>query len=392
MTLEEETPAVPKAHHRTLSSLSDFTLLEIDRNHDNNTVQIKEQELVENEVIPQSSLLIVAENETLKPGSESIEHRLVENLDELDFGDDGTFTVKDWDGKLCYSDLIQKGMQYVKRGDEKVVMLFESPSSSSTNSSFHNASKFKFHDWPPPKSTKSKEMLGPCRYGMMNGNKYPVYLRSGTPPPGIMSHWAEAVPDYVPSQFVDKITDSETCYAYLPVEQIRKHVNDPVTHYHLAGKDSIHLMTNKTTRLLEDTQAVRPCVVKTTHSMGSKGIFIIKDDKDDEEFQEFLRESGEPTFVVTDFVDIARNVACHFFMHPNGKSVTWFGSNENHREADGNFSSDSYLIMKDQKTLKELQMPFVEEVVKYCHGLGFWGFCGIDILLDSNGNGFLVDM
>ena len=393
MSLQEDAPAsTPGAHHRTTSSLSDYTLLEIDFSSENK-VQIKEEDITDKQVIPQDSLLIVAETEALKPGSDTVEHKLVQNLDELDFDDIVTeFNVKDWDGKLFYSDLISRGMKFVKREQEKVVMLFESPSSSSANSSFHNASKFKFHDWPPPKSTKSKEMLGPCRYGMMNGGSFPVFLRSGAPPVGIVDHWKDAVPGYVPSEFVSKITENETCYAYLPVEQIKNHVNDPHIHYHLAGKDSIHLMTNKTTRLLEDTRTVRPCVVKTTHSMGSKGIFIINDDKDDEEFQQFLKESGEPTFVVTDFVDIARNVACHFFMHPNGKSVTWFGSNENHREADGKFSSDSYLIMEHQKTLKELQLPFVEEVVKYCHGLGFWGFCGIDVLLDSQGNGFLVDI
>ena len=142
-------------------------------------------------------------------------------------------------------------------------------------------------------------------------------------------------------------------------------------HYHLAGKDTIHLMTQATTRLLPDTRTVRPCVVKTTHSMGSKGIFIIKNDEDEAEFEKFLEDSGHPTFVVTDFVDIARNVACHFFMHPAG-SIVWFGSNENKRLPDGSFSSDSYLIMEHQEKLKEIQLPFVEEVVKYCHGLGYW--------------------
>jgi hypothetical protein len=162
-------------------------------------------------------------------------------------------------------------------------------------------------------------------------------------------------------------------------------------HYHLAGKDAIHLMTQKTTKLLDDTRTKRPCVVKTTHSMGSKGIFIINDDEDEKEFEQFLVDSGNPTYVVVDFVDIARNVACHFFMHPNG-SVVWFGSNENHREADGKFSSDSYLLLEHQETLKEMQAPFVEEVVRYCRGMGFWGFCGVDVLFDSSGSGYLVDI
>lgn len=162
-------------------------------------------------------------------------------------------------------------------------------------------------------------------------------------------------------------------------------------HYHLAGKDTIHLMTQKTTELLPDTRTVRPCVVKTTHSMGSKGIFIINNGNDEAKFGQFLEDSGYPTYVITNFVDIARNVACHFFMHPNG-SIVWFGSNENHREPDGSFSSDSCLLMEHQEKLKEIQLPFVEEVVKYCLGLGFWGFCGIDVLFDSQDRGYLVDI
>lgn len=165
----------------------------------------------------------------------------------------------------------------------------------------------------------------------------------------------------------------------------------PPAHYHLAGKDAIHLMTQKTTQLLPDTHSKRPCVVKTTHSMGSKGIFIINDDEDEKEFEQFLVDSGNPTYVVVDFVDISRNCACHFFMHPNG-SIVWFGSNENHREADGKFSLDSYLLMEDQDKLKEMQLPFVEEVVRYCRAMGFWGFCGIDVLFDSSGAGYLVDI
>lgn len=123
--------------------------------------------------------------------------------------------------------------------------------------------------------------------------------------------------------------------------------------------------------------------------MGSKGIFIIHNDEDEKEFEQFLRDSGNPTFVIVDFVDISRNVACHFFMHPDGR-VVWFGSNENHRDAEGRFSSDSYLLLEHQEKLKDMQLPFVEEVVRYCQALGFWGFCGIDVLFDSKGAGYLV--
>jgi hypothetical protein len=362
-------------------------------------------------------------------GTTQLLQDMVHDITEFDFDNlDGyKFQVKDWDGKKHYSDYIAQGLKTKRKEADKkkaeieaagnnsnmditsnsttsktltnaasiysdnVVMLFDSPTSSTSDFAFHNANKFRFHDWPPPSKTGGKSVLGPCRYALMSGDTYPVFLKDGAPPEGLMEHWTEAVPGFVPPTFVDKITDEDTVYAYLPVEQIRHHINDPDVHYHLAGKDAIHLMTQKTTELLLDTKTVRPCVVKTTHSMGSKGIFIIQNDEDEAEFEKFYEESGHPTYVVTGFVDIARNVACHFYMHPNG-SVTWFGSNENHRQADGSFSSDSYLILEHQEKLKEIQLPFVEEVVQYCHGLGFFGFCGIDVLFDSKDRGYLVDI
>lgn len=150
-------------------------------------------------------------------------------------------------------------------------------------------------------------------------------------------------------------------------------------------------MTKQTTSLLPNTKTQRPCIAKTTHSMASKGIFVIRNDEDELAFEEYISQSGKPTFVVTEFVDIDRNVACHFFIHPSGE-ITWFGSNENHRNADGSWSLDSYLIMKDQAELKEMQLPFVKDIAEYCQSLGFWGFCGIDVLFDKMGKGYLVDV
>ena len=226
----------------------------------------------------------------------------------------------------------------------------------------------------------------------MNGSTLPVFLRGGVPPPGLLEHWSKTVPGFVRPRFVAEIADDNTVYAYLPVEKIKNHVNDPNIHYHLAGKDSIVRMTERTTKLLADTRTSRPCVVKTTHSMGGRGIFVIRNDNDQADFEQFLVDAGNPRYLVTEFVDIERNVACHFFLHPNGTDVTWIGSNENKKLADGSFSSDSYLDSADQDNLKRMQLPFVRDVVEYCRSLGFWGFCGIDVLFDSSGRGYLVDV
>jgi hypothetical protein len=395
---EHHTPGKdPSGHKRSTSSLSDFTLLELEHPKGQEDVTLTEHDLNESALLPKASLVILAETEKLEVDTDAPVSQgatLLQTLGELDFHFVPKIKVVDWDGTKMYSDYIKEGLIYNNKLEEanNTIMLFESPSSSTADSSFHNRDKFKFHDWPPPKSTKSKAILGPCRYALMNGPTYPCFLRGGIAPEGLLEHWAEAVPGIPMPRFAPLVTEEDTVYAYLPVEQIKNHVNDPDVHYHLAGKDAIHLMTQKTTKLLPDTRTSRPCVVKTTHSMGSKGIFIINNDEDEAEFEQFLVDSGNPTFVVTDFVDIERNVACHFFMHPNGKDVTWMGSNENIRTEDGRFSSDSYLILKDQDQLKKMQLPFVEEVVQYCHSLGFWGFCGVDVLFDSKKRGHLVDI
>ena len=388
-------PSPHKKHHRVSSSLEDLSILELDYPAgDHTTALVKEVDPMEEPQLPTASLIIVAETDKIHEDKDADTATLVATLADFDFTTT-KLKVKDWNPESFkgYSEYIKEGMEFLKKDHSNVVMLFESPSSSTTESSFHNNQKFKFHDWPPPKSTISKAILGPCKYSMWNGSALPVFLRAGKTPPGLAEHWQKVMPkELVMPHFVDKIKEDDVAYAYLPVEQIQNHVNDPMTHYHLAGKDAIHLMTQKTTKLLPDTRTSRPCVVKTTHSMGSKGIFIIRNDEDEKEFEQFLEESGNPSFVVTDFVDIKRNIACHFFMHPDGKSVTWFGSNENKRLPDGSFSTDSYLEMKDQKSMKEMQLPFVEEVVQYCESLGFWGFCGVDVLFDSQENGFLVDI
>jgi len=315
---------------------------------------------------------------------------LISSISDTEFHP--SFRLEQWDRKLFFSDFIRNGLEATTHKDAAdIIMLYESPSSSSHETSFFNSQVYKFHDYPPSPVTY-KAVLAPCRYTLMNGSTYPSYLRD-EPPAGMIEHWQKTVPGFVTPSFVQEIPSSSTVYAYLPCEHIAKHVNDPHVHYHLAGKDAIHLMSSKTTKLLANTQDQRPCICKTTHSMGSKGIFVIRNDEDEALFNQFLQDSGNPTFIVTEFVDIGRNVACHFFIHPTTTGqVTWFGSNENCQTADGDWSTDSTIVLEDQDHLRDLQLPFVQDVVHYCQSLGFWGFCGIDVLFDTTGVGYLVDV
>jgi hypothetical protein len=152
---------------------------------------------------------------------------LISSVSDYDFTP--SVRCKTWDRKALYSDMINNGLQYLKKSNDRIVMLFEAPSTAATDSSFTNGQVYKFHDYPPT-SSLSKAVLGPCRYSMMNGSTFPSFLRDGTAPIGLMEHWQRYVPNFAPPRFVNEITDEDTVYAYLPVESIRHHVNDPHVH------------------------------------------------------------------------------------------------------------------------------------------------------------------
>ena len=285
--------------------------------------------------------------------------------------------VQAWCGTKMYSDLVQEGLEWLQKSTDdtqKTVMVFESPSFETKGSSFINSQHF-FHDSPPgcpiPRTT-----LGPLRYAATAGSAFPVYTQNPVPA-GLIEHWKASVPNFVEPTFVHSLAPNDRICAYLPLEQFPHHVNDPATHYHLAGKSAIPLMTSRTTKLLPDTQQVRPCIAKVNHSMGSRGIFIIRNDEDETDFLDFLLETGNPPYVVSEFIPIVRNIACHFFIHPQGH-IIWLGSSENVRLLDGTWDTDSTMAMgQQQEELQALQLPHARDVANYCLSLGFGAFVAL---------------
>lgn len=301
--------------------------------------------------------------------------------------------VSRWCGTKYYSDLIRDGTHYLERTDD-IVMVFESPSASaSCGTSFCNEKKFKFLDHPLPRApVLARTVLGPLRYAAMSGNSFPTYLQTA-PPSKLIEHWCRAIPNFSIPTFLHHIPPTTTICAFLPLEGLGdQHLIDPDVHYELAGKRAIPMMTSHTTKILPSTQPdFRPCVVKVSQSMGSRGIFVIRNDADEAELEKFLRDAGNPDSIVTSCVDICRNLACHFFIHPWG-DITWFGSSENLPNGFGGWSGDSTMHINEQDYLCELLTPYCLDVAKYCSARGYWGACGIDVLLDHQGQGYVVDV
>mmetsp|Transcript_17462 Transcript_17462/g.24485 ORF Transcript_17462/g.24485 Transcript_17462/m.24485 type:complete len:504 (-) Transcript_17462:86-1597(-) len=280
------------------------------------------------------------------------------------------------------------------------VMLFESPSTSSSVTSFQNTTNYLLHDYPtsPPQYWS---VMRPVRYSAMAGDALPVWVAQ-TPVTPLLEHWSRSIPifkkpNYLTSDLVAHVeaNPGTKVLAYLPLEQLpsANHAVPPKVHYHLAGKAAIPSISPRSPALYPSTSAAfRPCVVKVTHAMGSLGIFVIKTDEDERKMAEFLEATGRPDYISSEFVDIQRNLACHFFVDPSGE-VTWFGYSENMKlEFAPHWSSDSTFCIDKQDEMRELLAPYALDTANYMLSLGYWGFAGIDVLFDRSGKGYIVDV
>jgi hypothetical protein len=128
-------------------------------------------------------------------------------------------------------------------------------------------------------------------------------------------------------------------------------------------------------------------------------MFVIANDEDEFHFHKFIEASGNPSFIVTELVaHVEHNLSCHFFIHPNGEMI-WFGTSEHHLRTLPNgtttacWSQDSIINMQEQEDLRELLLVYARTVADYCGALGFWGFCGMDVLIQAGtGKVYIVDL
>jgi hypothetical protein len=144
---------------------------------------------------PDKDVLSLTETHSLTQETDS----LISSISDVDFFHPSLF-IKQWDHKMLFSDFIQEGLHSMQKKITNVVMLYESPSSSSHETSFFNSQVYKFHDYPAS-PVAYKAVLAPCRYSLMNGATYPSYLRDA-PPEGLMEHWQRYVPGFAAPPFV----------------------------------------------------------------------------------------------------------------------------------------------------------------------------------------------
>jgi hypothetical protein len=269
-------------------------------------------------------------------------------------------------------------------------LLAEYPSSNSDDTAFQNKSRFIIHDPFPPPRRELLKVLGPHHLMCCWGSDLPVCSELA-PPPQLLDHWRRIFGDAgVPRwQAVDEVTP------YIPLfphQSLRpdQQVVDPETNYRLHSKEVIAEIDCPQADVLDSIEF--PCIVKLSHGYAGLGNFLLKSAEDEAALQKQLDQHWPDAVLVVNSIieNINGDFGVQFYLRKDG-SVVWLGFteqrfDENLRWCGGLFSA------KQQSELLGGFSSIIEPAAKHLHSHGYFGVVGIDILRDTSGRMFLVDV
>lgn len=269
-------------------------------------------------------------------------------------------------------------------------LLAEYPSSNSDEATFQNRSKYIIHDPFPPPPVELLKQLGPHHLMYGWGRTLPV-TSDVAPPKELLVHWertlgSEACPVWQP-------LDSHSNYITLfPHESIAadRQVVDPVVNYEIHSKEVIEHIQCAQADIL--SSVIPPCIVKLSHGYAGLGNFHINSAADETAMRRELANHWPTAKLIINSVieNIVGDFGLQFYLNRDGDAV-WLGFtqqqfNDQLKWCGGSYSADLQKEMFDQFC------EMIEPAANYLHSVGYFGVVGIDLLKDTAGRLFLVDV
>ncbi|EDO35262.1 predicted protein [Nematostella vectensis] len=270
----------------------------------------------------------------------------------------------------------------------------EYPSSFQKNAASFNDEKYFIHDFPAP-PVMYLDYLRPIRVCPVLGNDIPILLRREPSIP-LQTHWRKWVPDYQEPDirvYSKENTGDAPLIMVFPHQNIsrEKHALDPDLHYELLSKETVQELGAPCPKHLSLSDYTTPCMLKATHGLFCYGTYMAKNE---EEAQEALRELTEEMCcerpVVTEVIpEVTGNYCVQFYLHRNG-DTHWVGVS---RQIIGESLSwgGGVVDAREQQRLKDLLIKTVMPVKEYLYKKKFFGFVGMDILTNKDGQ-FVIDL
>lgn len=295
--------------------------------------------------------------------------------------------------------------------DDKHGFLLPYPSTALW-ATFHNTQKFFIQDGNisydslrKKEPWKNMSILGERVKGIM----------TEAPPEILVNYWKDQfgfsyknMMVLSPNQYCTQINenpDLEKIAVLFPYDHIlaEKHAVKPQNHYHIlskcnleeAGKQYVPPYTvydlRQTSMARIDLPQSYPYAIKVSHGLSGEGTYLIKSQADlnfcFQEIRHYLDHKTLDFVIVMDFVKNAvENYCVQFYINKEGK-ITLIGFTNQLVTEKGGYLGGLIHYEADMSRFTEV----IEYVANFAHTYGYFGFVGIDLLEDKDGQLFLID-
>lgn len=171
----------------------------------------------------------------------------------------------------------------------------------------------------------------------------------------------------------------------------KKHAVHPDIHYKLSSKARIPEMGAPCPRYMSRENFTLPCMIKSTQGVGGRGVFVAQTkDEAKAAFRELKSnfQCREP--VVTEVIqDIAEFLNVQLYLFKDG-DFHWLGVRRKMYSQCLDLTTPD-VNWDEQPELRKQALGVVLPVIKYLHTKNYFGFIGVEVLINHIGK-FLIDV
>lgn len=275
----------------------------------------------------------------------------------------------------------------------------ERPSTFNHKAAFINDKKYLIHDYSPDTTGDSRHLKA-MRACPVAGSKFPILVTRDINPL-IREHWSKWLPFFPAPDiriFDQEDTGEKPLIVNFPFQSFpaKKHAVHPDIHYKLSSKARIPEMGAPCPRYMSRDGYTLPCMIKAAQGKAKRGTYLARTEEEaNKAFDELSRNFCDAELVVTEVIEnISKCLIVQLYLFQDGQ-VHWLGvkckTNMPFAKRPEGFVPKPDVNWTEQAELKELLRDVVMPVTQYLHQNGYFGFTGVEILVNSKGC-FVIDV
>lgn len=216
-----------------------------------------------------------------------------------------------------------------------------------------------------------------------------------------MQHWAKWLPFFPTPDirlFDQEDTGEKPLIVNFPFESIpaKKHAVNPDIHYRLSCKTRIPEMGAPFPRYMPRDHYTLPCMIKAAQGKGKRGTFLVRTEEHAQKaFSELSKNFCDAEIVITEVIeDILKCLIVQMYLFQDGHIYCLGVKHKTNRQfckETANCVRPPDVDWNEQEQLKEEVWDLVIPVTKYLHENGYFGFVGIEILVNNKGK-YVIDV